>query len=153
MTEVLFYHLERQPLESVLPRMLQTSLERGWRVVVQTGSQERAEALSSLLWTADEDGFLPHGTEADGFADLQPIWLTAGDDNPNAANVRFYVDGSLVGGVDGLLRAIIMFDGADPEALDRARADWKRLRSAGHEISYWQQNEQGRWVNRAAAGG
>jgi DNA polymerase-3 subunit chi len=79
--------------------------------------------------------------------------LTAGDDNPNAANVRFYVDGSLVGGVDGLLRAIIMFDGADSEALDRARADWKRLRAAGHEISYWQQNEQGRWVNRAAAAG
>lgn len=153
MTEVLFYHLERQPLENVLPRMLQTSLERGWRVVVQTGSQERAEALSSLLWTVDEDGFLPHGTEADGFADLQPIWLTASDDNPNAANVRFYVDGSLVGSVDGLLRAIIMFDGTEPDSLDRARADWKRLRAAGHEISYWQQNEQGRWVNRAAAGG
>ena len=36
MTEILFYHLQGQKLESVLPALLQKSLERGWRVVVQT---------------------------------------------------------------------------------------------------------------------
>ena len=41
MTEILFYHLERQPLEDVLPRLLERSLERGWKVVVQTTTRER----------------------------------------------------------------------------------------------------------------
>ena len=34
-TEILFYHLETRTLEQVLPPMLERSLERGWRAVVQ----------------------------------------------------------------------------------------------------------------------
>jgi hypothetical protein len=44
MTEVLFYHLEHQPLERVLPSLVERTLERGWRAVVQAGSEERVEA-------------------------------------------------------------------------------------------------------------
>ena len=51
MTEILFYHLQRQPLERVLPALLEKSLERGWRVVVQAASEERIEALDAHLWT------------------------------------------------------------------------------------------------------
>lgn len=150
MTPVFFYHLERQPLEAVLPKLLSLSLERGWRVVVQAGSDERAEALAAHLWSYDDESFLPHGTKTDGFADLQPVWLTAEDENPNAANVRFYVDGAPPGEIEGLTRAVVLFDGRDGEAIVRARAGWKRFRAAGHEVSYWQQDENGRWQNRAS---
>ncbi len=151
MTPVFFYHLERQPLDAVLPKLLATSLERGWRVVVQAGSDERAEALAAQLWSQDEEGFLPHGTKADGFPDLQPIWLTAVDENPNNANIRIFVDGAEAGEIGGLTRAVILFDGNDQQAVDAAREGWKRFKAAGHEVSYWQQDEQGRWQNRAAA--
>lgn len=151
MTPVFFYHLERQPLDAVLPKLLATSLERGWRVVVQAGSDERAEALAAQLWSQDEEGFLPHGTKADGFPDLQPIWLTAVDENPNNANIRIFVDGAEAGGIGGLTRAVILFDGNDQQAVDAAREGWKRFKAAGHEVSYWQQDERGRWQNRAAA--
>ena len=150
MTPVFFYHLERQPLEGVLPKLLATSLERGWRVVVQAGSPERAEAIAAHLWSYDEDSFLPHGAKADGFADLQPVWITAETDNPNNANIRFFVDGADVGDISGLTRAIVMFNGNDPDAVAAARDGWKRFRAEGHEVSYWQQDEQGRWQNRAA---
>ena len=149
MTPVFFYHLERQPLDHVLPKLLSTSLERGWRVVVQAASEERGEAIAAQLWSHDEEGFLPHGTKADGFPDLQPIWITAVDENPNNANVRFYVDGAEVGDIAGLTRAVILFDGNDPDAVEAARTGWKRFKAAGHEVSYWQQDEQGRWQNRA----
>jgi DNA polymerase-3 subunit chi len=62
MTEILFYHLQRQPLERVLPSLLEKSLERGWRVVVQAGSEERAEVLDAHLWTFGDNRFLPHAT-------------------------------------------------------------------------------------------
>ena len=39
--EALFYHLERQPLERVLPTLLERTLARGWTAVVQSGSEER----------------------------------------------------------------------------------------------------------------
>ena len=45
--EVLFYHLEHQPLERVLPMLLERTMERGWRAVVQVGSAERLEALDT----------------------------------------------------------------------------------------------------------
>ncbi|HEX4297004.1 MAG TPA: DNA polymerase III subunit chi, partial [Devosia sp.] len=31
MSEILFYHLEAQPLERALPLLLEKTLERGWR--------------------------------------------------------------------------------------------------------------------------
>src|SRR5688572_12282233 len=93
MTQILFYHLERTPVEEVLPGLLERCLERAWRVVVQAGSEERAEALDAHLWTYRENAFLPHGTRRDGQAERQPIWLTATAENPNGASVRFLVDG------------------------------------------------------------
>ena len=75
-TEVYFYHLERRTLEDVLPTLLERSLERGWRAAVQAASEERVEALDTLLWTYREESFLPHGTARDGRASAQPIYLT-----------------------------------------------------------------------------
>src|SRR4051812_29051719 len=94
MTEMLFYHLHRQSLDKVLPSMLERSLERGWRVIVQAASAERVEALDAQLWTYADDSFLPHGTDGDAQALEQPILLTAGAGNPNGASVRFLVDGA-----------------------------------------------------------
>ena len=47
MTEVLFYHLQRAPLERVLPELLERSLARGWRAVVRAGYPARVEALDA----------------------------------------------------------------------------------------------------------
>ena len=94
MTEILFYQLKGQTLEQVLPPLLQKSLERGWRVVVQASSEERVEALDAHLWTWRDDAFLPHGTARDSEAAEQPIVLTASAENPNGAAVRFLVDGA-----------------------------------------------------------
>src|SRR5262245_59440873 len=96
MTEVLFYHLHRQPIEKVLPLMLEKSLERGWRAIVQAASDERIEALDAHLWTYRDDNFLPHGTAKESDASAQPVLLTTGDDNPNGAAIRFLIDGSAV---------------------------------------------------------
>jgi DNA polymerase III subunit chi len=149
MVEVLFYQLERRPLEAVLPQLLERTLERGWRACVQAGSKERVEALSNALWTWREDAFLPHGTARDGNGELQPIWLTDSEDNPNGAAVRFLVDGAATTSLDGLARAVYLFDGRDPDALDSARSRWTQAREAGYEVTYWQQDEDGRWVTRA----
>jgi len=61
MPDVLFYHLENQPLERVLPILLEKTLERGWRAVIEVGSSQRAEALDTALWTFRDDSFLAHG--------------------------------------------------------------------------------------------
>ena len=94
MTEVRFYHLQGQKLESVLPTLLERSRERGWRVVVQGTTPERIEALDAHLWTYRDDSFLAHGTWQEAEAAMQPVLLTVNDSNPNEAPVRFLIEGA-----------------------------------------------------------
>jgi DNA polymerase-3 subunit chi len=149
MTEVLFYHLQRQPLERVLPSLLERSLERGWRVVVQAASDERVEALDAHLWTYRDDSFLPHGTARDGEAAAQPILLTTADDNPNSASVRFLLDGAPIpADASSYDRIVLVFDGEDEDAVAAARARWNEAKQQGFDVTYWQPDEQGRWIKR-----
>jgi DNA polymerase-3 subunit chi len=152
MAEMLFYHLKGQTLEQVLPALLQKSLERGWRVVVQASSDERVDALDAHLWTWREDAFLPHGTSRDPEAAEQPIVLTANADNPNGATVRFLVDGaSLVADAAIYERVVLLFDGEDPDAVEMARAHWSEAKAAGADVTYWRADENGRWQRQAGA--
>ncbi|BBK41729.1 DNA polymerase III subunit chi [Allostella vacuolata] len=149
MTDVGFYHLTRTPLERALPRLLEKVWGSGRRAVVLAASRERAEALNALLWTYDPASFLPHGTARDGNPAQQPIWLTAVDENPNAATVLVLVDGMVSDALAGFERCLDLFDGNDPDAVLAARERWKAARQAGHALTYWQQTEQGGWQARA----
>ena len=149
MTEILFYHLQRHPLERVLPALVEKSLERGWRVVVQAASEERVEALDAHLWIFRDDSFLPHGTWREAEAAEQPVLLTVHDSNPNGAAVRFLVDGAPVP-VDaaGYERIVLLVDGNDPDAVAAARERWSEARAKGFEVTYWQADENGRWQRK-----
>src|SRR5712671_2068459 len=145
MTEILFYHLQRHPLERVLPTLIEKSLERGWRVVVQAASEERVEALDAHLWTFRDDSFLPHGTWREAEAGEQPILLTIHDDNPNGAAVRFLIDGAPVpADAHAYGRIVVLFDGEDPEAVAAARERWSEGKAQGFDVTYWQTDEEGR---------
>jgi DNA polymerase-3 subunit chi len=150
MTEILFYQLKGQTPEQVLPALLQKSLERGWRVVVQGSSEERIEALDSHLWTWRDDSFLPHGTWRDAEAAQQPIVLTLYDHNPNQARVRFLIEGAAMpGDAANYERVVLLFDGEDPDAIGAARTHWSEAKSAGFEVTYWQADERGDWQRQA----
>jgi DNA polymerase-3 subunit chi len=74
MTEIWFYHLQRQPLEKAVPQLIEKSLDRGWRAIVQAKSEERLDALDSWLWTYSDESFLAHGRAGDGDCALQPLF-------------------------------------------------------------------------------
>ncbi len=150
MTELLFYHLQGQKLEGVLTPLLEKSLERGWRVVVQGASEERIDALDAHLWTYRDDGFLPHGTWREAEAALQPVLLTVNEGNPNGADVRFLVEGAPVpADAENYQRIVLVFDGEVEEALAAARAHWGAAKDRGLEVTYWQPDDAGRWVKKA----
>jgi DNA polymerase-3 subunit chi len=150
MTEVLFYHLQGQKLEGVLPTLLERSLERGWRVVVQGSSEERMDALDSHLWVYSDDSFLPHGTWREPEATEQPVLLTLNDGNPNAATVRFLIDGAaLPPDAEVYHRIVLLFDGDDEDAVAVARGQWSEVKARGFDATYWQPDDSGRWVKKA----
>jgi DNA polymerase-3 subunit chi len=150
MTEILFYHLQGQKLEGVLTPLLEKSLDRGWKVIVQGASEERIEALDAHLWTYRDDGFLPHGTWREPEAQAQPVLLTLNDGNPNGANVRFLIEGAPVpADAAAYARIVLLFDGEDEDAVAAARAHWTEAKAKGFEATYWQPDENGRWAKKA----
>jgi DNA polymerase-3 subunit chi len=154
MVEIAFYHHQTRRIEDTLPKLLERSLARGWRVVVQATSDRRLAALDQELWGYRPDSFLPHGTKRDPSPETQPVYLTCADENPNGADVRFFVEGAHIAPVlDGAAapkeRAVLLFDGENPDELANARAQWKELRDAGQTLVYQQQDESGRWIEKA----
>ena len=143
MAEVGFYHLIRTPLDQALPRLLGRTLAAGERAVVRCAAAERVAALDAALWACAEPDWLPHGTEADGDADLQPVWLTATDEAPNGARFLFLVDGAEAADLAPFTRVFDLFDGGDAVAVAAARRRWQAARAAGHTLSYWQQGARG----------
>ncbi|MBO6719314.1 MAG: DNA polymerase III subunit chi [Rhizobiaceae bacterium] len=149
MSEVLFYHLTESTLYDALPPLLERSIGRGWKVVVQAASDERRDALDAHLWTFRDDSFLAHGTDREPHAAEQPIILTTGDGNPNQAAVRFVVDGAEPPSPEGYERLVLMFDGHDQSQVEAARAHWKTFKATGAALTYWQQTPEGKWAKKA----
>lgn len=149
MAEVLFYHLTESTLEDSLPGLLERSMARGWRAVVQAGTEERRDALDAHLWSFRDDSFLAHGTDREPHAADQPVLLTVGFDNDNHAQIRFLVDGAPPPDLAGYERAVFLFDGHDAAQVESARQHWKTMKAAGHEVTYWQQTADRRWERKA----
>ena len=148
MAEIGFYHLQTTPLERALPRLLERGRASGHNIVIRAGSAERVEHLNALLWTYGDATFLPHGSARDGNPDKQPIWLSAGADNPNGASMLVLVDGVAAADLDRFARIVDLFDGNDEGAVAAARDRWRQAKSDGHSLTYWQQTATG-WEKKA----
>jgi DNA polymerase-3 subunit chi len=146
MTDISFYHLQRQPLEAVLPILLDRCVARGWKTLVRVASAERVAALDDRLWTYADESFLPHGTERDADPERQPVLIATGEANPGGAGTLFLVDGARLPDEAGAFeRVVLLFDGNDEAALAEAREDWRRAKASGHQATYWKQDASGRW--------
>ena len=146
--EVWFYHLERTGLDQALPELLEKTLKRGWKAIVRSAAPERVEHLDGWLWSYRDESFLPHAPADEPGAARQPILLTTTQDNPNAADALFLVDGAEPGELAGYQRCIVIFDGAEERQLQNARAQFRDAKAKGHPVSYWKQQARG-WEKQA----
>ncbi|MFT6557764.1 DNA polymerase III subunit chi [Sneathiella sp.] len=149
MTEVSFYHLQAEPLERALPRLLEKVSERGMRALVRFKTEDLQDLLNTALWTYSAGSFLPHGTAQEGPADQQPIFLALeGEENLNRSDVLVLLENSEAADLNDFERCLYMFDSNDDAALDAARNRWKQFKSEGVNVTYWQQTETG-WQKKA----
>jgi DNA polymerase-3 subunit chi len=148
MAEIGFYHLTRAGADRTLPPLLGRTLAAGQRALVLCRAGERVAALDAALWECADPDWLPHGTEADGDADLQPIWLSTEDAAVNGARFLFLIDGAETTRLGEFERVFDLFDGNDAAAVQAARERWKAAKAAGHTLTYWQQGARG-WEKKA----
>ncbi len=145
MTDIWFYHLERTSLEQALPDLLEKVASRGWKAYVHGLGEDMVTGLDSRLWTYNPQSFLAHGREDAEFAARQPILLGTSGKMANDPQVYLSVAPADIPALDGLERALIVFEGNDSDHLGWARAQWKRMKGEGLNLAYWKQNDDGRW--------
>jgi DNA polymerase-3 subunit chi len=138
-----FYHLTRTGVAEALARLLGRTLQSGQRALVLCPDAARLKALDTALWACPEPPWLPHGTAADGDADLQPVWLSTEPEAANGARFLFLVDGADTDRRDGFDRVFDLFDGTDAEKVAAARDRWRAAKDAGHALTYWKQGPKG----------
>ena len=64
--------------------------------------------------------------------------------------MRFLIDGApMPADAEAYQRIVLLFDGEDDEAVAAARAHWTEAKAKGFEATYWQPDEEGRWVKKA----
>lgn len=152
-SEVRFYQLQRATLAEALPRLVEKARAAGMRVVVQVTTAERRGEIDELLWTYDDESFLPHVTDADADAaqaDILVALAPQAPPPPGRAEALFLIDGAaLPDEPTAYARVLLVFDGADEEATQLARERWRAVKAAGLDASYWAQDEGGRWIEKA----
>lgn len=147
MADIGFYHLTRSTLAEALPRLLARTLAAGQRALVVGATQDGLTALSTALWAGE--AWLPHGTQADGDADLQPIWLSLTADPANGARYLFLVDGAGASDLNQFDRVFDLFDGTSEPQVAAARDRWRQRKAEEHTLTYWQQTPSG-WQKKAS---
>ncbi len=151
MAQALFYQLGAAPLAGLIGALAARALAQGWAVELRGTARARMEELDRALWLGAPDGFLAHGLAGGGATDArQPLLLThARGPAANAPQALMAIDGAAVDIAEAALleRVWVIFDGALPEALERARAQWREL-AAAVPAQYWAE-DGGRWVKKA----
>jgi len=149
MTEIRFYHLQKQTLDQALPQILNKALSAGHRIIVKLPDIQSVERMNTHLWTYNPDSFLPHGSNKDGYAEDQPIWLTDKDENPNGATVMISASGAVAKTPGNYDLCCEILDGHDQDNIKAARQRWKDYKEKELDITYWQQSETGGWDKKA----
>lgn len=145
MADISFYHLTSTSLDEALPKLLEKALQGGFRILVRVTDADEAERVNSLLWNYSPDSFLPHGTVRDGFAQHQPAFITPEEENPNNASLLVVTNGIEPSSLEGYMRVLDIFNGADESQLASARMRWKSYSNASHALSYIKQSATGGW--------
>ena len=146
MTEVRFYHVQRDIAAKAAPSLLQKALDKGLRVFVKVPDTERQVFYDDFLWRYHPSAFLAHGQEGDPMPEAQPVWIGAGNVAANGARMALVVEGAELPPLDAFELVCVLFDGENVVALERARQQWKKLKDGGtSNMTYWKQETNGAW--------
>lgn len=150
MTEVRFYHLQKTPLEQALPMILEKAMQGGFRAHIIVPDDNIKQSLDEWLWTYKDNSFLAHGLESDEKAAAHPIIISTTDEAiKNEADMLVLTHGCTSEKIGDFKLCCEMLNGAIDQQITDARARWKVYKEKGYEVTYWAQDDQGRWSKKA----
>ena len=106
--------------------------DAGQFTLVLARDREQAEALDDLLWSFDEDAYVPHQLAGDEEDDLAPVLIaTPAMDVPMRPLLINLRDDA----VDGSFERVLEVVPADDSAREPLRERWKQYKARGFEVN------------------
>ena len=140
--------MEQATLDQALPMIVMKAWQSGENVMVRVPDKREASRLNDLLWSFRADAFIPHGMDGDKNAGQQPVFVTVNDENVNEAKILILTHGCTYPSVGDFKMTCEMLDGRVQNQITDARSRWKTYKNDGHDLTYWQQDENGKWGKR-----
>lgn len=99
--------------------------------LILTQTHKQAEQLDELLWSFEEDAFIPHQIAGDDDDDITPVLIVPpGVDTTNRALIINLRDECASGSFERVLEVVP----ADPEARTGSRERWRNYQQLGFEL-------------------
>ena len=93
---------------------------------------DQAERLDDLLWSFDDDAYIPHQLAGDDEDELAPVLIAGPDaDTPMRTLVINLRDAAPPGGMERVLEVVP----ADDDARGPLRERWKQYKSRGFDVN------------------
>ena len=120
-----------EPMKLVC-ELARKSYDKGLWTLILARDAAQAEALDELLWSFDDDAYIPHQIAGDEEDELTPVLIATPDrDVPSRALVINLRDDTYLGTCDRVLEVVP----ADASARGPLRERWKHYQSMGFEVN------------------
>ncbi len=107
------------------------ALDANLSTLVLARDVDQAERLDDLLWSFDDDAYIPHQLAGDDEDELAPVLIAAPDaDTPMRTLVINLRDAAVQGSVERVLEVVPADDGARGPLRER----WKQYKSRGFDL-------------------
>lgn len=134
METAVFHQVQDEVLLSAATRILANAYECGKKLGVLVGSPEARDALDNMLWTYKKGSFIPHATELDSQASIQPIYITTSLPFHNAPETGVLVNVEPPSSVDQKHLMVIFTESG--KHINSIRNFYKSLKEAGCKLSF-----------------
>ena len=136
MTNVIFYVGVEDKLRFLYGLLARKILPRGLRVYVAAADEDEAARIDDYLWTAETDGFLPHGRLGGEGDNETPVVIGGCEKPPDDFSADAMVWwGAEVSPFFGRFAQLIEIVPGIPAATERARERYKFYQEHGYRIT------------------
>lgn len=115
-------------------KVVASSHQAGKKVFIQTNTQEEANQLNDLLWTYEDDSFIPHALFDPSDTTPPPVQIGYSTSPPKPEGILLNLSSQIPGFYQSFEQLIeIVF--SDPVMQQLARDRYKTYRDSGHELT------------------
>ncbi len=146
--EVNFYGVWQDDIQKVIAVLLEKSYQNSKNSSLLVATKEEADFLNAKLWSVSS--WLPHCLEGDNREEDHPVVIHINNESEsidvkNNANFLFVFGSAKHYDLDKFEKIYIIFDLKNEFSVKNNRSRWKELQESGHIISFYKQNEKGKF--------